>query len=339
MPPVDLRERAMSQAQGALTLNLAYIGIVNGLFSALGRLGTAEVDALASATAKDIGYTRRWCDAAYAFGLLEEASPGRFALSEYGAAFLPEATGSLMPLAVQSVLGAHMAERAAGLFASGERPGESVLAERSTLLPWFGPMLEQQFSPLLEQEILPAIAIYAEVDARAGVAVDLGCGNGWYLRRLAARFPRLRGVGLDGFEENIQQARAAAKDAGLDARLRFTAGDIHHFRIEEPVDLIAMNRALHHVWDQRENVFRILLEHLRPGGAAVIWEPNWPTERTQLREPARRGMAFQNLAEHVQGNHFLQAEEIARELRRSGLEPQVHLFAQGREAVIVGRRP
>ena len=36
----------------------------------------------------------------------------------------------------------HMAERAAELMRSGERPGEQVLSERQTILPWFGPMLE-----------------------------------------------------------------------------------------------------------------------------------------------------------------------------------------------------
>ena len=339
MSAADLRQQALSQAQGALALNLAYIGIVNGLFSALAELGAADAESLAAAVGKDAGYARRWCDAAYAFGLLEEREPGRFVLSDYGAAFRPEAPGSLMPLAVQAVLAAHMAERAAGLFSTGERPGESVLAERATILPWFGPMLEHQYGPLLDKEILPGVPVYREVDARGGLAVDLGCGNGWYLRRLAARFPHLRGVGLDGFEENIRQAEAAADRQGLGERLHFSAGDIHHFRTDEPADLIAMNRALHHVWDEKENVFRILKEHLKPGGAAVIWEPNWPAERALLRDPPRRGMAFQNLSEHVQGNHFLRPEEIAEEFARAGLEPQIHLFAEGREAVVVGRRP
>jgi len=67
---------------------------------------------------------------------------GRYALTELGRAFLPGEPGTLMPFAVGAVLGAHMAERAAGLMRTGERPGESVLAERATILPWFGPMLE-----------------------------------------------------------------------------------------------------------------------------------------------------------------------------------------------------
>jgi SAM-dependent methyltransferase len=327
----------MAQAQGAAFLHLAYFGIVNGLLVALARLGMAGADELADAAGKDRGYVRRWCDAAYAFGLLDEVEPDRFALTADGNAFRPDVQDSLMPIAVHATLSAHMAERAAECCSSGERPGEAVMAERATILPWFGPMLEQQFAPLLEAEILPAVPIFAEVGVRGGLAVDLGCGNGWYLRRLAARFPGLRGVGLDGFEDNVRHARDAAAAEGLDARLRFERGDIHHFGIDEPVDLIAMNRALHHVWDQKDNVFRILRAHLAPGGAVVFWEPCWPARRELLRDPARRGLAFQNLSEHVQGNHFLRPDEIGDELRHAGFDAELHLFADGRESVIVGR--
>ncbi|NIT65059.1 MAG: class I SAM-dependent methyltransferase [Gammaproteobacteria bacterium] len=179
---------------------------------------------------------------------------------------------------------------------------------------------------------------FEEVDRRGGLAVDLGCGNGWYLRRLLQRYPNIRGLGVDGFEENIRQAREIAAQLGLSARLRFETGDMHDFAPREPADLIAMNRALHHVWAEGERVFAILRAHLKPGGLAVIWEPNWPAERGALRNGPRRAMAFQNLAEHVQGNRFLQAEEIAERLEASGLEPEIHLFAEGREAVIVGRK-
>ncbi len=334
----ELRKRVLSQAQGALSLNVAYVGVVTGLLEALAALGRAGHRELAERAGKDPGYVERWCDAAFAFELLDEVEPGVFALAELGRAFRPGEAGTLMPFAVQTILGAHMSERAAGLMASGERPGEKVLAERETILPWFGPMLESQFGPLLDN-ILPQVPAFADVDAHGGLAVDLGCGNGWYLRHLAHRFGKLRGIGLDGFDENIAQARRAAEAEGLAGRLDFHSGDLHHFTVGEPVALIAMNRALHHVWDDKENVFRILAEHLVPGGFAVIWEPNWPAERSALRAPGRRPMAFQNLSEHVQGNHFLRPDEIAAAFQSVGMTPTVQLFAEDREAVVVGQKP
>ncbi|HUW99287.1 MAG TPA: class I SAM-dependent methyltransferase [Acidiferrobacter sp.] len=336
--PTTLRETIMKDVQGAVRLAIAYIGLSAGLLSALARLQTGSSADIAKASGQDPGYVLRWCDAAYAFGLLDEHPPG-FELTELGRAFLPDVVGTLMPFAVQEVLSTHIAERVVGLMATGERPGESVLAERPSVLPWFGPMLEAQFGPLFEKTVMPGLKVYEEAARHGGLVIDLGCGNGWYLLRLARAFPGLRCLGVDGFEENIWQAQVRATAEGLADRVQFTTGDIYRFESKEPADIIALNRALHHVWDQKEKVFGILRDHLKPGGSAVIWEPHWPEERSALREPARRMVAFQNLTEHVQGNHFLRPTEIAEAFTSVGLVPETFSFADGREAVVVGRRP
>lgn len=199
-------------------------------------------------------------------------------------------------------------------------------------------MLESSFAALFENQIMEEVPAYRLIDEKGGVAVDLGCGNGWYLRLLAGRFGNLKGMGMDFFEENIQQARSLAEAEGTAGRLTFRIGDMHGFAFEEPVDLIALNRALHHVWNEKDNIFSILKKNLKPGGFTVIWEPAWPRERSQLRESGRRPMAFQNLAEHVQGNRFLEPAEIADEMEKAGLETGIYLFADNREAVIAGRR-
>ncbi len=338
MDTQDLKTRFRQMAQGALSLNVAFIGVVNGLFDALHASAPMTSDVLAQRTGMDAGYVLRWCDAAYAFGYLD-GDNGQFHLTATGQAMRPGAPDTLMPVAVQSVLSAHMAERAAGLMRTGERPGESALAERATVLPWFGPMLEASFAGLFEQTICPAVPVFAAVDERGGLAVDLGCGNGWYLRALVRRCGRLRGLGIDGFAENVDHARRLAQEQGLSDRLDFVHGDIHQMVLEEPADLIAMNRALHHVWEKdAPTLFRWLHDNLKPGGYAVIWEPAWPDARAVLREPGRPGMAFQNLSEHVQGNHFLRPDEIAHACSEAGMSASVYLFANGAEAVVVAQR-
>lgn len=333
----ELRKQIISQMQGAVTLNLAFIGISNNIFAILNEMGKVTPDELAVKTALDSGYLDRWCDAAFAFGLLYE-SDGKFSLTDLGRAFISDIPGTAMPFSVQSVLSAHMSERAATLMKTGERPGERVLAERKSILSLFGPMLEAMFSGIFEQQILPNVPVYKETDQSGGITVDLGCGNGWYLRKIIDRFSHLRGFGLDSFEENINQATEIAQRDGLSDRLKFMVGDIYHFSVSEPVNLIAMNRALHHVWDKKVEVFRILKEHLKTSGSAVIWEPNWPNNRSDLRDPMKRGMAFQNFVEHVMGNHFLRPEEIEDEFHRVGMKTEVYLFANGNEAVIVGKK-
>lgn len=335
----DLRQQVLKQAQGALMLNVAFVGVADGLLDTLERIGAATAEALAAAAEMDAGYTVRWCDAAYAFGLVDEVEADTFALTALGAAFCSDTPGTLMPFAVQSVLNAHCMERAATCAKTGERPGERVLAERPSLAPLFGPMLERTFGVLFDREVLPNVPAFAQVDAQGGLCVDLGCGNGWYLRRLAARHPHVRGIGLDSLEASVAGAKALAAAEGLSDRLDFRLGDLHQVDIDEPAALIAMNRALHHVWDDKANVFRILREHLAPGGVAVIWEPAWPSDRATLREPAQRPMAVQNLCEHVQGNHFLQPNEIVAGFATVGMDSRVYTLAGGREAVVVGTAP
>jgi SAM-dependent methyltransferase len=340
----ELRKTTMAHAQGAMSLHVAFIGVANGLLTAFGG-GPASTEDVARRLSLDPAYVTRWAEAAFAFGYLDvrdardaDAQSPRFETTELGRAFFPDAPGTLMPFAVQSALGAHMAERAAALMRTGERPGESALAERETILPWFGPMLEATFGPLFERDVLPKIGAFEEAAARGGLVVDLGCGNGWYLRRIAARFPGVRGVGLDGFAENVRQANERAAAEGLGARLAFHEGDIYAHAPLEPASIVAMNRALHHVWDQRDRVFRLLHDALEPGGAALIWEPAWPADITRLRDPRGRGLAMQNLSEHVQGNHFLRPDEIEAAFRAVGMQAETHLFGDGFEALVIGRR-
>ena len=334
----DLKQQFRGMVQGAQSLTVAYIGVVNGLFAALKHLNGGDVAAIATAAGMDEGYVRRWCDAAFAFGYLD-AEGEVFRLSETGAAMLPDAPNSLMPLAMTMVSSVHMGVRAAGLMRSGERPGEKVMAEVETLLPWFGAMLEGTFARFFEEKICPRVPVFSEINERGGLVADLGCGNGWYLRALARRCGTVRGLGLDGFEENIAQATRLAQEEGLGGRLRFVEGDAHEFKLDEPADLIAMNRALHHVWEGGIVPFiRRMRENLRPGGAVAIWEPDWPTDRSVLRKPAVRSLALHNLNEHVQGNHLLHAGEIADAFAAEGFAPEIYRFSDGIEAMIVARR-
>ncbi len=335
----QILQQMRQQAQGALSLNIAFIGVTQELFETLARLEQASVTELAKQSSRDPGYLKRWCDAAFAFGYLEQQNQ-KFSLTELGHLMRPSHPQTLMSMAIQSVLSAHMAERAASLMSMGERPGESVLAERPTILPWFGAMIESGFARLFEDMIIPGVPAFADVDQRGGLAVDLGCGNGWYLRALAKRCSHLRGLGIDGFAANIQQAEEHTRQAGLQDRVSFRTGDLLQLRLDEPADLMAMNRALHHVWEQGlDHLLPWMKHNLKPGGYIVIWEPAWPTDPLALGQPQYRTMAFQNLSEHVQGNHFLQPEEIRNAFESAGLPAQTYLFQNGLECITVARKP
>jgi SAM-dependent methyltransferase len=321
------------QAEGATQLNLAFIGVANGLFDALAaEAGSPE--GLAARLGYDPAYLRRWCDAAYAFGLLDGEDDALHP-SPMGALYRSGQPGWAM--AAGGALSAHMAERVAGLMRTGERPGEALLEEKASIAALFGPMLEQGFSPMLGGPVLRAVPVFQELLQNDALVIDLGCGNGWYLRVLAQRFPALRGLGIDGMAENIDGATASAEAAGLSARLRFLRGDVLSLGPTEPATLIAMNRALHHVWDRQSDVMAAIFDRLKPGGAAVIWEPAWPADPRSLRTEGRPGITWNNILEHAQGNHLLRPDEIAAAAAAAGLVPTIHPV--GFDVVVVARRP
>lgn len=71
-----------------------------------------------------------------------------------------------------------------------------------------------------------------EVGARLGLAaadpvrvIDLGCGTGATLRQLLAMHPGWRAVGISNVDTQIEQARAQAREAGLNHRLTVLCED------------------------------------------------------------------------------------------------------------------
>lgn len=332
----EIRTRIADMAQGSMLLGLAYIGIARSLFSTLTQLGEASAEEIAQATKLDLGYLNRWCDAALAFGLLEEKA-GRFTLTELGSAFLP-GPGSALSFPIQAMMASHTVEQVTTAMKTGETVPEHHLAEHENIRPLFGAALEANSSEMFEKNILSEVPAFERLKADSALAVDLGCGNGWYLRKLAQHYPHSRGIGLDGLKENIQKACELTAQAGLSERLHFDCGDIHNLALEEPADLIAMTRALHHVWTEKEQVFEAFKNNLKSGGVVIIWEPRWPHDRQELKAPNRQRMAFQNLSEHSQGNRFLYPEEIQEEFKKVGMNSHAYSFAGGNDMVIVGTK-
>lgn len=116
--------------------------------------------------------------------------------------------------------------------------------------------------------------------AAAGPAtiVDIGCGLGELLRRVAAAVPGATAVGIDSDRELIERGRAAAVEQGLDGRVEFV-----EYRGEawtEPADLVVCIGAPH-VFGSSETALERLYPLVKPGGRLVFGDGFWtrvPTE-------------------------------------------------------------
>jgi SAM-dependent methyltransferase len=82
-----------------------------------------------------------------------------------------------------------------------------------------------------------------------GTLLDLGCGSGRLLARLAHGRPDVRIVGLDLSEPMLETGRQTLAREGLAERVELRRGDITDFESEVPggVDVVSCNFALHHL--------------------------------------------------------------------------------------------
>ena len=97
--------------------------------------------------------------------------------------------------------------------------------------------------------------------------LDVGCGTGYLLRRLAGRVPQaLELAGIDAAHEMIETARAMAADS----RMRFATGTAEELPYPEQMfDLVVSTTSFDHWADQRAGLAecaRVLV----PGGHLVL---------------------------------------------------------------------
>ena len=102
--------------------------------------------------------------------------------------------------------------------------------------------------------------------------IEVGCGPGFYARRLAAMFPKLRVTGIDISDRLLSLARARAHRAGLlnCTFLRADAKSLEQF--PGTVDAVVASR-LFLILADRERALSAIFQTLRPGGICFVAEP------------------------------------------------------------------
>ena len=115
--------------------------------------------------------------------------------------------------------------------------------------------------------VLETIDRYAPPRSRA---LDVGCGTGFLLERLAGR--GFSGTGIDLSPESVEHARSRLRDIGASERLDAQVGSAYE-PPPGPYDLIALTDVLEHLENPR-GCLATLRERLAPGGLLVISTPN-----------------------------------------------------------------
>jgi SAM-dependent methyltransferase len=131
--------------------------------------------------------------------------------------------------------------------------------------------------------VLETIDRYAPPRSRV---LDVGCGTGFLLERLAGR--GFSGIGIDLSPESVEHARSRLRDIGASERLDAQVGSAYE-PPAGPFDLIALTDVLEHLENPRA-CLATLRERLAPGGLLVISTPNRRSLSGARRWLAENGM-------------------------------------------------
>lgn len=261
------RRMADLMNNAALAL-MASIGHRTGLFDVLSRLPPADSSAIAAEAGLSERYVREWLGAMATGGFVEyDAARETFRLPPEHAAWL---TRSAVPNNVAAsaqwipVLGA-VEDHAVQAFRHGRGMPYSVynrfhevMAEESA----------QTVVAALTGHILPVVPGLPERLAAGIDVLDVGCGSGRAICRMAAEFPKSRFVGYDASTEAVENARWEAKRIGL-ANVRFEIHDAAAIEDAKAFDLVTAFDAIH---DQAkpDKVLANIAKALRPDGVFLM---------------------------------------------------------------------
>ncbi|MFI7315435.1 SAM-dependent methyltransferase [Streptomyces venezuelae] len=153
------------------------------------------------------------------------------------------------------------------------------LPPRLTRLTFHGPLSEARAQRIVERL------------AAAGprTVLDLGCGWGELLLRILEAAPDATGIGVDIKGEDLDRGRAAARERGLDGRVRFLEETVKD-TARGPADVVlclGASQAFSSAApaEATAEALRALRGLVNPGGRVVLGEGFWE------REPTARELA------------------------------------------------
>jgi SAM-dependent methyltransferase len=264
--------RIVGELGAAISSALVALGDRLGLYRAMADGRPVSAQALAARTGTDARYVREWLSNQAAGDYVSyDPDTGEFFLSpEQSVALAQEGDPGFVAGAFQVITAAIKDEEKVGrAFLAGggvgwhEHHHDLFAGTERFFRPGYAANLVSSWIPALE-------GVEARLQAGARVA-DVGCGHGASTILMAEAYPRSQFVGFDYHEASIEQARAAAADAGLDGRVRFEVASAKQFSGRD-YDLVCMFDCLHDMGDPVGAASHVL-ETLAPDGSWLIVEP------------------------------------------------------------------
>jgi ubiquinone/menaquinone biosynthesis C-methylase UbiE len=320
MPEPTTKEQfefVFNAMRGAQTVQVISLGLQLGLLAALRDAPDGlSSDELAQLLSLVRYHVRVWCETGYALGVLDYAD-GRFRLPlkldtvlldtdhpRYLGAFVQGFTSYFQ----EDFARYPQAFKDGGVYPFGEH-GEAFSAWVSTLT--------HPMQRLVVGRTLPEL-FGAQLERGLRV-LDVGCGAGQLLFKLADAYPNGQYTGVDVDAHGIALARTEAQRRGITERIRFIDAPVEQVEPSGSFDLALMFEVFHELpVEVRPSVLAGTFRALRPGGTLFILDETWPDDPAQLRDPTYAMSVLVQFSELVWGNVVATESEQTRLLGEAG---------------------
>ena len=149
--------------------------------------------------------------------------------------------------------------------------------------------------------------------------LELACGVGSGMTRLAQAYPASSFVGLDGDAYSLQRAGENFRAAGLSDRLSTIHSTLEDLDAADEYDVTLINVSMHECRDI-ERVTANIHRALNPGGLFVISDFPFPASHDGMRTPPARVMSGIQFFEALIDDQLLPTQAFVDLLGRHGFE-------------------
>jgi len=231
---------------GSLSLMMS-IGHRTGIFDAMRALPPSTSKDVANASGLNERYVREWLGAMVTAGVIDvDSTSSKYTLPQEHAAFLTRAAGADNFAVFTQYIGllGSVEDKIVECFKKGGGvPYDDFLRFHAIMAEDSG----QSVLSSLESHVLPLVPGLTDRLTDGISVLDIGCGRGLILNRLAELYPNSRFTGMDLSVEAIGQARADASQQKKD-NVEFLVRDLSDFdetAHPESFDLITSFDAIH----------------------------------------------------------------------------------------------
>jgi ubiquinone/menaquinone biosynthesis C-methylase UbiE len=187
------------------------------------------------------------------------------------------------------------------------------------------------------------VALFQEAFPKGvdGCVLDLGCGPGDISLRFALVYPACTVHGVDGAENMLKYARAAALRLDLAGRVSFVHGRLPEARLPRKCyDAVISNSLLHHLEDPQV-LWESIKRFAAPGAPVFAMDLVRPESRAQARLLVETHAA--NEPERLKEDFYrsllaaYRRDEIAAQLEKAGLPHFSTRVVSDRHMIVTGR--